>query len=68
MQELLADEVALRTGEPGQLGDLLGDALLLLERQPDRLDDVPNSVCGSPTPGIEIRSSASSRYWTIIIA
>ena len=27
-----------------------------------------NSVCGSATPGIATRSSASSRYWTIIIA
>ena len=40
MQELLADEVALGTGELGEVGDLLGDALLLLERQPHRLDDV----------------------------
>ena len=36
MQELLADEVSLLARECCQRGDLLGDALLLLERERDR--------------------------------
>ena len=40
MQELLADEVALGPRELRQIGDLLGHALLLLECEPDGLDDV----------------------------
>ena len=36
VQELLADEVALLARERGERGDLLGDALLLLERERDR--------------------------------
>ena len=68
MQELLADEVALVARELRQLGDLLGDALLLLERELDRRDDVGELRLGAATPGISTGSSASSRYWTIIIA
>ena len=68
MQELLADEVALRARELRQVGDLLRDALLLLEREPHRLDDVGELGLRRRTPGITTRSSASSRYWTIIIA
>ena len=68
MQELLADEVALGAGELGEVGDLLGDALLLLERQPHRLDDVRELDLRLSDAGIATRSSASSRYWTIIIA
>ena len=40
VQELLAHEVAFRPRELRQIGDLLGHALLLLEREPNRLDDV----------------------------
>ncbi len=40
VQELLADQVALGARELGEVGDLLGHALLLLQRQPDGLDHV----------------------------
>jgi hypothetical protein len=40
VQELLADQVALGAGELREIGDLLGDPLLLLERQPHRLDHI----------------------------
>ena len=40
MQELLADEVALVACGQRELLDLLRDALLLLERELDRSDDV----------------------------
>ncbi len=40
MQELLADEVVLLAGERCERGDLLGDALLLLQRQRNRLPRV----------------------------
>ena len=40
LQELLARVVALTAGGRGQRVDLLGDPLLLLERQRDGLDDV----------------------------
>ena len=68
MEELLADEVVLLAREGGQRGDLLGDALLLLERQRDRLRASPNVVFGASTAGITTSSPASSRYWTIISA
>ncbi len=40
MQELLADEIAVRARAPHQLGDLGSDALLLVERELHRLDDI----------------------------
>ena len=40
MQELLSDEVALGAGELGEVRDLLGHPLFLLQREPHRLDDV----------------------------
>ena len=40
MQELLADEVVLLAGERGERGDLLGDALLLVERERHRLPGI----------------------------
>ena len=40
MQELLADEVAFLAGELDELGDLLRDPLLLVERERDRRDEV----------------------------
>ena len=40
MQELLRDEIPLRASRQGELLDLPGDALLLVERQLHRRDDV----------------------------
>ena len=68
MQELLPDEVALGACELRECLDLLRDALLLLEREAHRLDDVPERGLRRLDPGILTASSASSRYWTIIIA
>jgi len=41
LEELLANEVVLLSGEPGQRGDLLRDPLLLLERERHRLPRIP---------------------------
>ena len=68
MQELLADEVALVACERDERRDLLGDPLLLLERERDRRGRVRERVCGASTPGMATSWSASSRYWTSIIA
>ena len=69
VQELLPDELALLARELDELDDLVGDALLLLESERDRSDGVgETSVFGASTPGITTFSSASRRYWTIIIA
>ena len=68
MHELLGDEVAFLAGGQRQAGDLLRDALLLLEGERDGGDVVRESVCGAATAGITTCSPESRRYCTIIIA
>ena len=68
VEELLADEIALGAGVLGEALDLLGHTLLLLQREPHGPTTSANSCCGASTPGTATGSSASSRYWTIIIA
>ena len=68
MQELLSDEIAVFPREARERHDLLGDLPLLLERDPHRVGGVSEVARGAPTPGMATVSSASSRYWTIIIA
>ena len=69
MEELLADELALLACELDELDDLLRDPLLLRRARARPARRRPRtSVCGASTPGIDDLASASSRYWTIIIA
>jgi hypothetical protein len=68
LHELLRRVVALLARDAGQRVDLLGHALLLLERERDRADDVVELDCGATTPGTVASTSWSTRYCTIIIA
>ena len=54
--------------DPRQAVDLLGDPLLLLQRELDRGDDVGERRDGRPTAGMTTSASVSRRYCTIIIA
>ena len=69
VQELLADEVALGPRELREVGDLLpSHAVSCSSASRTGSTTSANSLCGASTPGIATCSSASSRYWTIIIA
>ena len=68
MQELLADEIVFLARERDERGDLLGDPLLLLQRERDRRPARPRTRLRRLDARGATSWSASSRYWTIIIA
>ena len=68
MEELLADELALLAGERDERRDLLGDVFSCSSARRTGATASANDVFGASTPGIVTSSSASSRYWTRIIA